>query len=158
MTLEGFVPARQLRTISMGIPLERAATVLPQGIGDDIAIFNIVGGRVLMTSIIGEVTVLFGNAVLNMGLEENPTDGTVELICAVLACNDLPVGDLVSITGDPGDAMVPAADGGVPGMRRQGVVLRVGVLDWTVTGTEVGEMSWQITYIPIDDGAYMTVA
>jgi len=141
----------------MGIPLFRATNVTPQGAADDIAIFNIVGGRVLLTSIVGEITTLLG-VVGNMGLEEQPTLGTDELICAVVAAGAYAAGDTMSITGDPGDAMVPAATGGSPGMRRQGVVLRVGDLAWTCSAADTGAMSWQITYIPIDDGAYMTVA
>ncbi len=151
----GFVPAKQLLNIHQGIPIFREATTLPQTAA--FAIFNIVGGRVLMTSIVGEITIILG-AVGNMGLEENPTAGTTELICAVVAAGTYAEGDHMGITGIAANAMIPAATGGIPVMTTQGVVLRVGVLDWRCSASSTGEMEWAAAYIPIDDGAYMTVA
>ncbi len=154
-TGSGFVPGRQLLNIAKGIPLFRAASTLPQSTAS--AIYNIVGGRVLLTSIVGKITVVLG-AVGNMSLEENPTTGTTEALCAVVAAGTYAAGDTMSITGVAANAMVPAATGGTPGMTTQGVVLRVGTLDWRLSGANSGEMSWLVTYVPIDDGAYMTVA
>jgi len=151
----GFVPGRQLLNINQGIPVFRPATTLPQTTA--FAIFNIVGGRVLMTGIAGRITVILG-AVGNMGLEENPTAGTTELICAVVAAGTYAAGDMVGITGVAATAMQPAATGGIPAMTTRGVVLRVGTLDWRLSGSSTGEIEWRVTYIPIDDGAYMTVA
>jgi len=139
----------------MGIPLFRAATTLPQTAA--FAIFNIVGGKCLLTSIVGEITIILG-AVGNMGLEENPTAGTTELICAVVAAGTYAAGDTMGITGIAANAMIPALTGGIPGMTTQGVVLRIGTLDWRCSASSTGEMSWAITYVPLDDGAYMTVA
>jgi len=151
----GFVPGRQLLNIHQGIPVFRAASLLPQTAA--FAIFNIVGGRVLMTGIAGRITVILG-AVGNMGLEENPTAGTTELICAVVAAGTYAAGDMLGITGIAANAMQPAATGGIPAMTTRGVVLRVGTLDWRLSGSSTGQMEWGMTYIPIDDGAYVTVA
>lgn len=151
----GWVPQNQLQAVSMGIPLFRAATTLPQTAA--FAIFNIVGGKCLLTSIVGEITIILG-AVGNMGLEENPTAGTTELICAVVAAGTYAAGDTMGITGIAANAMIPALTGGIPGMTTQGVVLRIGTLDWRCSASSTGEMSWAITYVPLDDGAYMTVA
>jgi len=151
----GYVPNRQLLNINLGIPVFRAATTLPQTTA--FAIFNIVGGKVLMTSIVGEITVILG-AVGNMGLEENPTAGTTELICAVVAAGTYAAGDTMGITGIAANAMIPALTGGIPAMTTRGVVLRVGTLDWRLSASSTGAMSWLMTYIPLDDGAYVTVA
>ncbi|MBU1173549.1 MAG: hypothetical protein KKD44_28610, partial [Proteobacteria bacterium] len=66
--MSDYVDGKALRKLLLGRPLFRAATTLPQTAA--FAIFNIVGGKVLMTSIVGEITVILG-AVGNMGLEEN---------------------------------------------------------------------------------------
>ncbi len=155
MPVEGYLDGVQLRKLHLGIPLFRPATTLPQTTA--FAIFNIVGGRVLLTSIVGDITIILG-AVGNMGLEENPTVGTTELICATVAAGTYAAGDAMGITGVAADAMLPALTGGVPGMTTKGVILRVGTLDWRLSGSSTGEMSWKITFIPIDDGAYMSVA
>ncbi len=151
----GFVPGRQLLNINQGIPVFRTATTLPQTTA--FAIFNIVGGRVLMTGIAGRITIILG-VVGNMGLEENPTAGTTELICAVVAAGTYAAGDMLGITGVAATAMQPAATGGIPAMTTRGVVLRVGTLDWRLSASSTGEIEWGMTYIPIDDGAYVTIA
>lgn len=151
----GFVPQVQLQNISMGIPLFRAATTLPQTTA--FAIFNIVGGRVLLTYLAGEITIILG-AVGNLTIEENPTAGTTELIGAVLAIGTYAAGDMIGITGLSATACIPAATGGIPGMTNQGVVLRVGTLEWRQSLSSTGEVQWFCSYIPLDDGAYMTVA
>jgi len=139
----------------MGIPLFRAATTCPQTTA--FAIFNIVGGRVLMTYIAGEIIILLG-AVGNFSFEENPTAGTTEVIATALAVGTYAAGDMIGITGLDNAAAIPAATGGIPGMSCQGRVLRVGTLDWRQSASSTGEVQWFLTYIPIDDGAYMTVA
>ncbi len=155
-TGKGFVPQFQLRTLVHGIPLLRATVTLPQTAVA--AIFNIVGGRVLLTSFIGEVTVQLGGAVGNMSFNENPTAGTTELVSSAVAVNNLPIGDCVGMVGTDAAALVPAAAGNTPDMATTGRVLRIGTLEVEMTGNGVGSVRWLLTYIPLDDGAYMTVA
>lgn len=151
----GFVPQVSLQNIAMGIPLFRAASLCPQTAA--FAIFNIVGGRVLLTYIAGEITIILG-AVGNFTLEENPTAGTTEVIGTALAVGTYAAGDMIGVTGLDNAAAIPAATGGIPGMSCQGRVLRIGTLEWRQSASSTGEVQWFCTYIPIDDGAYMTVA
>ncbi len=151
----GWLDQRSLQNISMGIPLFRAATVCPQTTA--FAIFNIVGGRVLLTYIAAEITIILG-AVGNFTLEENPTAGTTELVCTALAIGTYAAGDMFGITGLDNAAGIPAATGGIPDLSCQGRVLRIGDLEWRQSASSTGEVQWFITYVPIDDGAYMTVA
>ena len=154
-TGRGWVNQFQLQTLTMGIPLFRAATLLPQTAV--IAIFHIVGGKVLLTSILGECTVIWGAVPGNTLLNENPTAGTTEIIGTATVYANLPAGDCIGLDGLDGTAVLPAAAGNTPGMGTMGRVLRIGDLEWEQTGNATGQMSWAITYIPLDDGAYMTV-
>ena len=144
-----------LRMQKLGHRLVRPTSTLPQTTA--FAIFNIVGGNVLMTLLIGRITTILG-AVGNMSIEENPTVGTTEVLCAVVAAGAYAQDDLMGITGVPADAMVPSATGGIPGMTTQGVVLRVGTLDWRLSASSTGAMEWTVFYIPLEVGAYMSVA
>lgn len=144
-----------LRTQKLGIRLHRDAATLPQTAAA--AIFNIVGGNVLMTLIIGHITIILG-AVGNMSLEENPTVGTTEVLCAVVAAGTYAADDNVGITGVPANAMVPVATGGIPGMSTQGVILRVGTLDLRLSASSTGEIEWTVFYKPLEVNSRMTVA
>jgi hypothetical protein len=140
--------------IHLGLRVDRASATLPQTAAA--AIFNIVGGRVAMTAILGEVTVLLG-AVGNMSLESNPTVGTTAALCAVLAAAALEEGTLLSIDGTKATAML-GVDAGGTAMQSKPVALPVGTLDLRLSASNVGECKWSIWYVPIDDGAYVTAA
>lgn len=144
-----------LRTALLGIRLARDTDTLPQtGVEP---IFNIVGGNVKMTLIIGHITVVLG-AVGNMSLEDNPTVGTMEVLCAVVAAGTYAQDDLLGITGIPADAMVPVATGGIPGITTRGIPLRVGTLDLRLSASSTGSIQWTVFYIPLEPNARMTVA
>jgi hypothetical protein len=156
MVMDGnYMHGLGLRTAKLGVKVERALSTCPQSTAS--AIFNIVGGQVQMTLIIGTITTILG-AVGNMRLEENPTTGTTELICTNVAAGTYAAGDLMGISGVPSASMLPAATGGIPGMTTQGVNLRIGTLDWRCSASSTGAMSWTMFYIPLEDGAYVTAA
>jgi hypothetical protein len=140
--------------INLGMRVDRATATLPQTAAA--AIFNIVGGRVAMTAILGEVTVVLG-AVGNMSLEANPTVGTTAALCAVVAAGAFEAGTLLSIDGTLATAML-GVDAGGTAMQSKPVALPVGTLDLRLSASSTGECKWSIWYVPIDDGAYVTAA
>ncbi len=146
-----------LRMQKLGHKLERPTATLPQT--TSAPIFNIHVGVVKMTLIIGYITTVLG-AVGNMSLEENPTVGTLEVLCAVVAAGAFAQDDQVGISGVPAEAMLPdsGATGGIPGMTTQGVYLRAGTLDLRLSASSTGSIRWTVFYVPIDSGAYMSVA
>jgi len=156
MVMDGnYMHGLGLRMQKLGHRLLRPTATLPQTAAT--AIFNIVGGNVLMTLIIGRITTLLG-AVGNMSLEETPTVGTTEVIAAATAVGTYAQDDLIGITGVPAGTMVPQATGGMPGMTTQGVILRVGTLDLRLSASSTGSIEWTVFYIPLEVGSYMSVA
>jgi hypothetical protein len=144
----------RIADIGLGIRVDRATATLPQTTAA--AIFNVVGGRVMMTGILGEVTTVLG-AVGNMSLEANPTTGTTAGLCAVLAAGALEAGTLLSISGLKATAMY-GVDAGGSAMQHIPVALPVGTLDLRLSGSSTGSVKWSIWYVPLDDGAYVTAA
>jgi len=150
-----FMKLEDVRKLHKGIKVERPASLLPQtGV---LPIFNIIGGRVAITQIVGEVTVIMAGGVNNTSLEGNPTVGTTVPICTVLATTADEVGCLYGVEGDPAVALIGINAGALPAQERD-VILPVGVLDWRCSANNTGEVKWTIFYVPIDDGAYVTVA
>lgn len=149
-----FIDGQGLRKLFLGRKVERATATLPQTTAAPI--FNILGGRVAMLGILGEVTVVLG-AVGNMSLEANPTVGTAAGLCAVVAAGTFEAGTLLSITGAVGDAMLGVSAGGVE-MQRSPVVLPVGTLDLRLSASSTGSVKWTLFYVPIDDGASVEAA
>lgn len=145
----------QLRTVLFGVKVDRATAALPQTTQS--ALFTITGGRVLMTGIVGEVTTVIQTQANNTKLVANPTTGSDVDICAVLNITAKEVGTLFGVTGLFSDALV-GANAGATVMPRNAVVLPVGTLDLNCAASNTGSVKWSLTYIPLDNGAYVTAA
>jgi len=151
---------KSARKLIVGIKVERPSSLLPQAadvVANVLPIFNIIGGRVAITQIIGEVTVVIAGGACNTSLEGNPAVGTMVPICAVLATTVDEAGCLYGITGLNTDALIGINAGALPGQERD-VILSVGALDWRTSADNTGEVKWTVFYVPVDDGAYMTPA
>lgn len=152
--MSDYIAGKALRKLLLGKKVERATATLPQTTAA--AIFNIVGGRVSVRRIVGEVTVILG-AVGNMSLEGNPATGTMVPLCAVVAAGTKEAGTLLGITGTFANAML-AANAGALEAQVKDAVLPVGTIDLRLSASSTGSVKWTIFYIPIDDGAYVTAA
>lgn len=153
--MTAMIQGDQLRALLLGIRVNRATAALPQTTAA--AIFTITGGRVLLTSIVGEVTTAIQNQANNTKLTANPTTGTSVDMCAVLSTANDEVGCLYSITGTPADAMIGTNAGLVPAMAK-GLILPIGTIDLDCAASNTGSVKWTLTYIPLDDGAAVAAA
>lgn len=146
---------KAIADVGLGIRVDRATATLPQTTAA--ALFNIVGGRVAITGILGEVTVAIQNQACNTKLTANPTTGTSVDLCAVLSIANDEVGCLYGITGTVGDAMVGANAGYAP-LQARPLAVNVGTIDLDCAASNTGSVKWSIWYLPLDTGAYVTAA
>ena len=136
----------------LGLRVDRATNTLPQSTAA--AIFNVVGGTVAMTGILGTITTIFGT-VGNISLESNPTTGTTAALCATTAAGSFEEGTLLSIDGTKATALL-AVDAGGSAMQSKPVALPVGTLDLRLSTSSTGNAKWSIWYVPLEVGAYVT--
>ena len=149
------VQGDQLRTVLFGTKVDRAGATLPQTATG--TLFTVAGGRVLVTSITGEVTVATGATATNAKLVSTPTVGTAVDLCAVLAIASKEIGTLLGITGLFSDAMV-GANAGAGVAPRNPVVVPVGAIGLNTSANNTGSIKWSITYVPLDNGASVAAA
>jgi hypothetical protein len=143
------------RKLILGEKVDKAATALPQTAAA--AIFNIVGGRVAITAIVGEVTTVIQNQANNTKLTANPTSGTSVDICAVLNIAADEVGCLYGISGTVSDAL-QGINSGACNLPAKSIVVNTGSIDLDCAANNTGAIKWSLFYIPIDDGAYVVAA
>lgn len=137
----------------LGIRVDRATDTLPQTAAEDI--FTIVGGRILLTGIVGEVTTVLG-AVGNITLEHNPTAaGTTTAISTAAAGGALEAGSLISIEGTAATATTLAV-GGAVAIQSKPLAVTAGTIAVRTSASNTGNVKWSLFYIPIDSGAYVT--
>lgn len=142
----------QLRNV-YGVTVQRATSTLPAT--TDLTIFTVAGGRVLLTTIVGEVTTAIQAQATATKIRHTSTTGAVTSdLCATLDLTGAVVGTQLSITGTPATAMVS----GSAVVQNNEVILAIGALKLNTAATSTGAIRWTITYIPLDDGASVTAA
>jgi hypothetical protein len=135
--------------------VERAGAILPATTQTP---YFTVTGRVIVTQIIGEVTVVFDGTANSMKLISNPTVGSdVDLCAAVVATSDA-VGTLYNITGTLANAMIATTSGAVQA-QPNGILVTAGTIDLHTTATDTtGSTKWTVHYIPVDEGSKIVTA
>ena len=150
-----YVPGDVYTKGLLGLHVPRATATLPQTTQS--GLFTVSGGRIALTSIIGEVTVIIQNQANNTKIVANPTVGTDVDLCAVLNIAGDEVGCLYGITGLFSDAIVGAAAGaGV--LPRNPIVIPEGTIDLSCAASSTGSVAWDLWYVPLDAGASVAAA
>lgn len=147
------IQGSELRALNFG---QRASKSTGTLAATTVALFTVAGGRVALTSIYGVV----GTAITvanSYQLQHNPTAGTtVALFPATdIGTPDTVVGELLSFTGDTTGAHL--AIGGAVETLRAPIVLAAGQIESVSAGTD-GEITWVVTWVPLDDGASLVAA
>lgn len=153
----------ELRTLLLGRKVDKAAFTLPATTST--AMFTVTGGRVLITSMIGEVTTVCSGTVtnLNVTLDPDGANAVADLAAATAITSDA-VGTLYTVTGVVADLLSADTPGGtavpnyVSGVVRNGFIVPAGSILLKTSATNTGATKWSLTYIPIDDGAAVVAA
>lgn len=135
--------------------VRRATASLPQTTAA--AIFNVIGGAVEITQILGIVTTAIQNQANNTKLIANPSSGTSVDMCAVLDIANDEAGTIYSITGTLSGALAGTAAGAVAGQATP-VIVQAGTIDLSCAASNTGAIRWIVKYRPLDEGAYVTAA
>ena len=148
----------QLRSLLVGVKVQRATATLPQTAAG--ALFTITGGKVLITSLVGEVTTVIQTQADATKLTFDPTDaGATQDLSATLDITADAVGTLYSLTGTPATAMQDALNF-LPSNKvlAQPLVLKPGSILLDCAASNTGSVKWDLTYIPLDNGASVAAA
>lgn len=118
--------------------------------GASIPIFNIVGGRVIIREIVGEIVVASGT---NLFLQYTPTIGATTAICDMFDIKELGAGTLLNIRGIDPIFMYDVRR--VTKYVAGNLILPIGAIEVVNSAAEV-IIAWTVYYVSFDDGAYIT--
>jgi hypothetical protein len=148
----GISGSAQLRNV-YGVSIARAAGNLAQT--GNLTLFTVTGGRILLTTIVGVVTTAIQAQANAVKLQSLSTTGAIATdMCATVDVNAAAAGNLFGITGTAATAAVLGSS--VPQMNE--LIVAAGVIRMNAAASNTGQMSWLLTYIPLDAGAYVTAA
>lgn len=148
--MSSILKSAALRQINLGTKVDRATGLLPQTATG--TLFTVSGGRVLVTSIVGLVTVAIQAQATLAKLRATPTVGAVNDLSGTVDLTGAVVGSLIAATGLAADALVVSTGGGIS-MLRNPLLVAAGTIGLNTAASSTGSVSWSITYVPYDDGA-----
>ena len=150
-----FVSGDQLRQLAYGTTVTKSAVSLPQTATT--TLYTVSGGRILVTSLVGQVSTVIGGTAVTVALGTAPTVGTAATggIASATAVTSKEVGTFVSLNTSAGSALVVGGNAGasVNVNTNSALVVSAGTITWTTSATNTGQMQWYLAYLPIDAGA-----
>ena len=151
------IDGASIRSIALGVLVTRATSTLPTG-GNDLALFTITGGRILLVGLAGEVTTVIQTQANATKPKLTPTaTGVDQDLCATLDITADAVGEQYTISGSVGDAM--RSDLLIEnGKLQEPLILSEGDLELTCAATNSGSVQWDMVYVPWDAGATVAAA
>jgi hypothetical protein len=118
-------------------------------------LFTITGGKVLVRLLMGTVTTIHASATQNISTQTVPTTGTAVTLSSTVDTNALEAGGTLLCEGD-GTATVKANGGVVLASTtplETGFIVSPGTITFLPSATQSGASSWELWYLPLDDGA-----
>jgi len=142
-----------IRTISLGINVSRATATLPATATGNI--YTVSGGRVLLVSLVGEVTTIVQNQACTLAIGTAPTVGTGSTTAIGTASSIIAAPVNTHFSANPGGAVATdlATQAGVLVASTAPFLIPVGNITITTSATNTGSVKWDFTYIPLDAGA-----
>lgn len=154
------IAGNQLRSIALGVKVEKSLSPTAA----TVPIFTVDGGKVLVTSIIGEVTTVMSATATSLSLSHDPTVGTAGALAAATVVTSDEAGTLYGVFGVAAAVMSAQSAAGtevpVAAYAQAGhpIVLAAGALSQVGTAVNTGVVKWTLTYIPLDDNASVSAA
>lgn len=144
------ISGQALRRNLYGQSVSRATATLPATTSGNL--FS-VSGRIILTTIIGQVTTAIQAQANAIKLEAFLTAAAAATdLCAAVDATGQGVGKLFGISGNP--TVAGMFGYGAP-QTNELVINGPGFIRLNTAATNTGAMSWTLTYIPLDDGAFV---
>jgi len=152
--MSNYNEGKSARTVVNGIMVEQAATLIAAVSSK--SLFNVVGGRVIVKTLLAEVTTIFEAKANACKFDFTPAGGAAVDLSAAVECNGDAVGTLYGITGLPATAMSVTI--GTAVNSAYDIILKPGVIGFNTAASSTGAIKASVVYVPLDDGAYIEAA
>ena len=154
------ISGASVRAIADGILVAKAANTSPLVTGSTVNLFTISGGRILLVSLVGEVTTIIQAQATVVQFISTPSAGSViNLSGNTTDLTGLEVGGRITLGNPPAAAtQVVKTNAGYTNLTNQWSLLPVGTIGVTYGAASTGAIKYEMTYIPYDNGAVVAAA
>lgn len=147
------------RSQALGLVVTRA-TATTGLLGATATLFTVTGGRVIVTSLVGELTVATGATASVAKLLSTPTTGSAVDLTSTTSVASKEIGAKITPAATLGGALsVTNAGAGFVALGT-GFIIPIGSIQLNTSAdpTGGGSAKWSLTYFPLDDGAAVAAA
>ena len=146
---------QRIADLYIGMRVTKAANTSPLVV--DTPLFQIVGGRVSVNLLIGEVTTEIENVPTTIQFQSDPTVGAdLALSTAATDIDTALVGTLIGLTGTAGGAVLIGQ--ALAPAQASPIVVSAGYIDVLYGHAATGAIKYSLWYVPLDAGAYVIAA
>jgi hypothetical protein len=144
------ISGQQILRVNYGLSVVRTAAVLP---ASTVAqnIFAVTGGRVIVTTLVAQVTTVMTATATNIAINLTPTSGAVSNLATATAVTSLAVSTNIGVA-----AIGSAGAVGSAISQNNEMIMSPGIISFTPDATNTGALKWIVTYVPLDPGAQVT--
>ena len=144
--------------LTNGIHVSKADATLPQNNTQDL--FTVAGGAVLVTLMFGRVGTVLGSVANDLAIWVDPTAaGTTYILASASEGNALEANSFMVVEGDGTALMITGLAGAGPIISGTGRwICPAGKIQLKAVGETTGSTSWELFYVPLDDGASVVSA
>jgi hypothetical protein len=141
-----------------GAMVVKAAQNLPQNA--TATLFTVTGGSVLVQFMAGLVTTALGATVTSLSVGNTPTGGAnvPASIATSAVVTSTVVGNLYvpTFAVATGVAAAPLQGGVIAPINTLDFIVPAGVITWTTTANDTGQMKWYLQWTALDPGAFVS--
>lgn len=148
----------QLLTIAEGTQVNKTAVTLPATA--TLPIFTVSGGRIIVTSLVAEITTIVQAQTCLVKFLSTPTTGSAVDLCIATAADitGLEVGGKLTLPPAIATKTVIANAGAILLSPSRADLIAIGTIGFNTSATNTGALKFSMTYIPYDAGATVVAA
>lgn len=145
--------------IAMGMRVDRATAAVANGTN---TLFNVIGGRILMTGLVGEVVADMAAGATTIRISPLTTDATAVVTHLSSAGTDAAsdaAGIMYTLPAAVASGMTKSTGSSAAVCRvMPSYIVKTGAINLTAGAGNAGTWKWTVWYVPVDDGAYVEAA
>jgi hypothetical protein len=151
---------KDVLTIAAGIKVSKATSLVAQSLT---SLFTITGGRIILVSLVGELTVANDATATTVALGHTSSVGVAGsspvALASAVAITSKEIGTKIGLGQTAGAALVVGTNASTPLVLPPRQVIGQGVITYTgAVGAGTASIKYDLVYVPLDHGTVVTAA
>lgn len=150
------IPGSAYELMLLGPQVIRATGNIAQT--GNLNLFTVSGGRIILTSLVGQVTTVIQALTNGTKITSIPTAGSAVDLCGAVDVSGREVGGFMGLGGTSLAAGLQVTNSGATPLTIVSILVAPGNIAMNCAASATGQVQWTMTYYAYDSGATVTAA